>query len=116
MDTIKIKLKKESGLRKKIMSFKTKMRNKLKVKVNGFTKTKMKVKLQKSIINKKTDIDKIQMIGIIEEEDNQEEDIGNKITMIENNTKKIMNKIIKGKEGEISKFIKKKVIEAMSQK
>jgi hypothetical protein len=116
MDTIKIKLKKGSGLRKKIMSSKTKMRNKMKVKINGIIKTKMMVKLQKSIINKKTDIDKIQMIGIIEEEVKEEEDIGNKIITIENNTKKIMNKIIKGKEGEISKFIKKKVIEAMSQK
>jgi hypothetical protein len=128
MVMIKTNLKKENGLRKKIMNFRTRMKNKMKGKISVILKTKMKVKLLKSNINKKTDIDKIQTIGKIEvevkeedkeeikEENKLEEDLGNKILVIVNNTKETMIKIIRGKEGEISKFIKKKVIEAMSQK
>ena len=116
MDTIKVKTKKENGLRKKIMRFQIRMRNNMKVKIKSIIKTKMKANLLKSNITKKMEIDKTLIIEKTEEEDKKGVDIGNKTTMIGNNIKNLMNKIIKGKEGEISKFIKKKETEAMSRK
>lgn len=85
----------------------------MKGKTRDNIETKMKEKFQKSSINKKKEIDKIQMIGELEEDNKEMVTLGNKIIMIEKNIKEKMNKIIKCKEGKISKFIKKKLIEVM---